>query len=106
MRKRLSLLWTLFYSPTRRVENDEEYIDSMILFDRDKIIPLNVFVLMMILVIVERSRFSGKSTSIAPSALKAGPAHHLLFFCGNRSRTVHSQSMGHLPVVNVRYGMS
>ena len=92
--------------PTRRVENDEEYIDSMILFDRDRIIPLNVFVLMMILVVVERSCFCGKSASLAPSALKAGPAHHLLFFCGNRARTVHSQSMGHLPVVNVRYGMS
>ena len=94
------------YSPTRRVENDEEYIDSVILFDREKIIPLNVFVLMIILVVVERSRFSGKSASLAPSALKAGPAHHFLFFCGYRSCTVHSQSMGHLPVVNVRYRMS
>ena len=29
------LQWTLLYSPTRRVENDEEFIDSIILFDRD-----------------------------------------------------------------------
>ena len=29
------LQWTLLYSRTRRVENDEEYIDSVILFDRD-----------------------------------------------------------------------
>ena len=29
------LQWTLLCSSTRRVENDEEYIDSVILFDRD-----------------------------------------------------------------------
>jgi hypothetical protein len=54
------LYWTSLHSPTRRVENDEEYIDSLILFDRDNSLLRNA---MVILVVVKRSRFIGKYAS-------------------------------------------
>jgi len=96
------LQWTFLYSPTRRVENDEEYIDSMILFDREKSFLWMSSCWWWFWLLLNEV-VSAVSPSLSPSALKAGPANHLLFFCGNRSRPVHSQSMGHLPVVNVRY---